>query len=115
MPFFRTRSAPGAAIILCGVPQSKSTPSKNASSKSASSKNASSKNKGKGRYTAPPPKKTAASPLWFGVAITTFLLVGLLIVVTNYIGLLPGDAENRYLIIGLVFISLGFMMATGYH
>jgi hypothetical protein len=71
--------------------------------------------KSKGRYTAPPPKKKAGSPLWFGVGITTFLLVGLLIVVLNYIGLLPGDAENRYLIIGLVFISLGFMMATGYH
>ena len=67
------------------------------------------------RYTPPPPKKAPASPLWFGVAITTFLLVGLVIVVTNYIGLLPGDAENRYLIIGLVFISAGFMMATGYH
>lgn len=69
----------------------------------------------KTRYTPPPPKKAPPSPLWFGVAITTFLLVGLLIVVTNYIGLLPGDAENRYLIIGLVFISAGFMMATGYH
>jgi hypothetical protein len=69
----------------------------------------------KTRYTPPPPKKAPPSPLWFGVAITTFLLVGLVIVVTNYIGLLPGDAENRYLIIGLVFISAGFMMATGYH
>ena len=69
----------------------------------------------KTRYTPPPPKKAPPSPLWFGVAITTFLLVGLLIVVTNYIGLLPGEAENRYLIIGLVFISAGFMMATGYH
>ena len=48
-------------------------------------------------------------------AITTFLLVGLVVVVTNYLGLLPGDAENRYLIIGLVLISAGFMMATGYH
>jgi hypothetical protein len=67
------------------------------------------------RYTPPPPKKAPSSPLWFGVAITTFLLTGLVIVVTNYIGLLPGDAENRYLIIGLVFISAGFMMATGYH
>jgi hypothetical protein len=67
------------------------------------------------RYTPPPPKKAPSSPLWFGVAITTFLLVGLVIVVTNYIGLLPGDAENRYLIIGLMFISAGFMMATGYH
>ena len=60
-------------------------------------------------------RRRRASPLWFGVAITTCLLVGLLIVVTNYIGLLPGDAENRYLIVGLVFISGGFMMATGYH
>jgi hypothetical protein len=67
------------------------------------------------RYTPPPPKKAPPSPLWFGVAITTLLVVGLFVVVTNYIGLLPGDAENRYLIIGLVFISAGFMMATGYH
>jgi hypothetical protein len=73
------------------------------------------KSKQKTRYTAPPPKKAPPSPLWFGVAITTFLLVGLVIVVTNYIGLLPGEAENRYLIIGLVSISTGFMMATGYH
>jgi hypothetical protein len=66
------------------------------------------------RYTPPPPKKAPASPLWMGVAITTLLLVGLVVVVTNYLGLLPGDAENRYLIIGLVLISTGFMMATGY-
>ena len=58
--------------------------------------------------------KAPASPLWMGVAITTFLLAGLVVVVTNYLGLLPGDAENRYLIIGLVLISTGFMMATGY-
>jgi hypothetical protein len=93
-PFFRTRSVPTSAITLSSVPQSKSK---------------------RTRYTPPPPKKAPSSPLWYGVAITTLLLVGLLIVVTNYIGLLPGDAENRYLIIGLVFISAGFMMATGYH
>jgi hypothetical protein len=82
------------AINLCAVPQSKSKRS---------------------RYTPPPPKKAPASPLWFGVAITTLLVVGLFVVVSNYIGILPGDAENRYLIIGLVLISTGFMMATGYH
>ena len=43
------------------------------------------------------------------------LAVGLVVIITNYIGLLPGEAENRYLIIGLVLISTGFMMATGYH
>jgi Cell division protein CrgA len=67
------------------------------------------------RYTPPPPKNKASSPLWMGVAITSFLVVGLIVVVTNYLGILPGEAENRYLIIGLVLISTGFMMATGYH
>jgi hypothetical protein len=66
------------------------------------------------RYTPPPQKKKAASPLWMGLAITTLLLVGLFVVVTNYLGLLPGDAENRYLILGLILISAGFIMATGY-
>jgi cell division protein CrgA len=67
------------------------------------------------RYTPPAPKKAPPSPLWMGVAITTCLVVGLIVVVTNYLGVLPGDAENRYLIVGLVLISVGFMMATGYH
>ena len=49
-----------------------------------------------------------------GVAITTLLLTGLVVIVANYLGLLPGDAENRYLIVGLILISTGFMMATGY-
>jgi len=66
------------AISLSLVPQSKSKRS---------------------RYTPPPPKNAPASPLWMGVAITTFLLTGLVVVVTNYLGLLPGDAENRYLIV----------------
>jgi hypothetical protein len=66
------------------------------------------------RYTPPPAKKAPPSPLWYGVAIATLLALGLLVVVTNYLGLLPGEAENRYLILGLVLISGGFMMATGY-
>ena len=66
------------------------------------------------RYTPPPPKKAPSSPLWMGVAIATLLLTGLFVVVTNYLGMLPGDAENRYLIVGLVLISAGFMAATGY-
>ena len=66
------------------------------------------------RYTPPPAKKAPPSPLWYAVAITTLLVLGLLVVVTNYLGILPGEAENRYLILGLVLISSGFMMATGY-
>src|SRR5437868_1730577 len=91
-PFFPTYDC-AAADYPALVPQSKSKRS---------------------RYTPPPPKKAPASPLWVGVAITTLLLTGLIVVVTNYLGLLPGDAENRYLILGLALISTGFLMATGY-
>ena len=95
-PFFRTRT--GAVRRLSSAP---------CRSRRASRK--------RSRYTPPPPKKAPPSPLWVPVALTTLLLVGLLVVVTNYLSLLPGDTENRYLILGLVLISGGFMMATGYH
>jgi hypothetical protein len=43
------------------------------------------------------------------------LTVGLLLVVTNYLNLLPGpDTENRYLLLGIALISGGFLMATNY-
>lgn len=67
-----------------------------------------------GRYTPPPPKIDAASPLWVPTAMFTFLGVGALTVVLNYLNLLPGDFQNSYLMLGLVSIIAGFMMATQY-
>ena len=67
------------------------------------------------RYTPPPPKKAPPSPLWVPVALTTLLVMGLLVVVLNYLGLLPsGDTQNRYLLLGIGLISAGFLMATNY-
>ncbi len=67
------------------------------------------------RYTPPPPKKAPPSKLWVPVGLTTLLAVGLLVVVTNYLNLLPGpDTENRYLLLGIALISGGFLMATNY-
>ncbi len=67
------------------------------------------------RYTPPPAKKAPPSPLWLPVALTTSLATGLVVVVTNYLALLPGsDAQNRYLLLGLALISGGFVLATGY-
>jgi len=67
------------------------------------------------RYTAPPPKKAPPSKLWIPVALTTLLAVGLIIIVANYLNLLPGrDTENRYLLFGIVLSSSGFLMATNY-
>jgi hypothetical protein len=49
------------------------------------------------------------------VGLTTLLAVGLAVVVTNYLNLLPGaDTENRYLLLGIALISGGFLMATNY-
>ena len=54
------------------------------------------------RYTPPPPKKAPPSKLWVPVGLTTLLAVGLIVVVTNYLNLLPGpDTENRYLLLGI--------------
>jgi Cell division protein CrgA len=66
------------------------------------------------RYTPPPPKKAAPSPLWVPVVMATLLLTGLVVIVTNYMALLPGDTSNRYLLLGLLLIICGFMLATTY-
>ena len=39
---------------------------------------------------------------------------GVLIIVLNYLGLLPGEASNGYLFLGLGFITAGFLLATQY-
>jgi hypothetical protein len=67
------------------------------------------------RYTPPPPKKAPPSKLWVPVTAVTLLAVGLLVVVTNYLNLLPGpDTENRYLLLGILLISGGFFALTGW-
>jgi hypothetical protein len=64
------------------------------------------------RYTPPPPKKPPSSPLWVGTLTFALLLAGVAVVVGNYMNLLPGEAENRYLFLGLGLITGGFIFAT---
>jgi hypothetical protein len=67
------------------------------------------------RYTPPPQKKAPPSKLWVPVALTTLLTAGLVVVVGNYLNLLPGaNTENRYLLLGIGLICLGFLLATNY-
>ncbi len=79
------------------------------------------KGKGKGpakpaskRYTPPPPKAKAGSPLWVPTTMFALLLCGAGIVILNYLGVLPGEQHNRYLFLGLAEITLGFVFATTY-
>jgi hypothetical protein len=67
------------------------------------------------RYTPPPPKKAPPSPLWVPVAMGVLMVTGLIVLLVNYLGVLPGDdAENRYLVLGLALITGGFMLSTTY-
>jgi hypothetical protein len=68
-----------------------------------------------GRYTPPIPREQKVSPLWVPVLMFTFLTVGVLVIILNYVNLLPGDANNGYLLLGLLLITAGFVTATNYH
>ena len=44
----------------------------------------------------------------------SLLFTGTLVIVLNYLGILPGEQQNRYLLLGLAQITAGFVMATFY-
>ena len=66
------------------------------------------------RYTPPPPKNKPPSPLWIPVVMFALLITGTLVIIVNYLGILPGEQQNRYLLLGLAEITAGFVMATFY-
>lgn len=68
-----------------------------------------------GRYTPPIPKEYKVSPKWVPITMFTSLGLGMVIIVVNYLGVLPGGASNWYLLLGLGLITVGFVTATQYH
>jgi multisubunit Na+/H+ antiporter MnhB subunit len=65
------------------------------------------------RYLAPPVKrKPRPSPAWFGWLILGVMGLGVLVIVLNYMGLVPGDTQQLYLWLGLGLIAVGFGLAT---
>jgi len=66
------------------------------------------------RYTPPIPQSAKTSPPWLGPLILGLLIAGVLVIITNYIGLLPGDTSNWYLFLGLGLITAGFLTATSW-
>jgi len=67
------------------------------------------------RYTPPVPKNVRTSPRWMGIAIIVLFLLGVLIVIFNYAGLLPGGVDNLWLIAAIGAIFAGLIVATRYH
>jgi hypothetical protein len=68
------------------------------------------------RYTPPPLRKDQMpSPRWVPVLMFTLLVLGVVVILLNYIDLvLPGATSNGYLILGLGLILAGIITATQY-
>jgi hypothetical protein len=67
-----------------------------------------------GRYTPPVPRGKKVSPPWVPVVMLASLIVGVVVIVVNYLGVFPGGASNWYLLLGLGLIASGFVIATQY-
>ena len=67
------------------------------------------------RYTPPVPRQVKVSPLWVPILMFTCLGLGAAVIFLNYLGLMPGDTNNWYLLLGLGLILAGIMTATQYH
>jgi hypothetical protein len=67
-----------------------------------------------GRYTAPTPKELThpVTKPWVPYVMFVLLLGGLLMILLNYLGVLPSAPTNWYLLGGLLGITGGFATAT---
>jgi hypothetical protein len=92
----RTKDAPGRVTPKGGVKPGRVTP------------------EASNRYTPPVPKSYKVSPVWVPVLLLSLLIIGMLVILSNYLGLLPGGASNGYLLLGLALITMGFIVATRY-
>jgi hypothetical protein len=68
-----------------------------------------------GRYTPPVPKTQKVSPPWVPVLMFSCLLLGMLMIILNYVNVLPSSPSNAWLLGGLGLITVGFITATKYH
>ncbi len=59
-------------------------------------------------------EEPCGEPLWVPIVMFALLFTGTLVIVVNYLGILPGQQQNRYLLLGLAEITAGFVMATFY-
>ncbi len=67
------------------------------------------------RYTPPSPRDAQLpSPMWVPVLMFTLLGLGIVVILLNYVQLLPGATDNWYLLLGLALILGGIVTATQY-
>ncbi len=65
------------------------------------------------RYTPPKPKTAKRSPLWVPATMFTTLGAWMVVILGNYLQLLPGGTvRNSYLFLGLGLLVSGFVLST---
>ncbi|MCY3968123.1 MAG: cell division protein CrgA, partial [bacterium] len=62
-----------------------------------------------------PVSASTISPIWVPVLMFTLLALGAIVIVLNYVALLPGDTNNWYLMAGLGLLLAGMVVATQLH
>lgn len=79
-----------------------------------------SKGRKKAKRRLPPPpkpdpiKEKGPSPAWYVAIMFALMGIGVLVIVINYIGLIPGGTDNTWLLLGLGGIAVGFGMTLNY-
>lgn len=56
-----------------------------------------------------------SSPVWYQVLMFALMGVGIIIILLNYVDLLPGGTDTKYLVLGLGGIAVGFGMTMNFH
>ena len=67
-----------------------------------------------GRYTPPIPREFKESPKIIPYLMFGLLGLGMLVIIINYLDVMPGGANNWWLLAGLGCITAGFVVATKY-
>lgn len=63
----------------------------------------------------PPPKVEKVSPKWYVVLMFSLMAIGAIVIILNYLGVLPGGSDSKWLFLGLGGIGVGFLMTLNFH
>lgn len=58
------------------------------------------------------PMMARATPLYIPVSSVGSIIAGLVVIIMNFLELLPGKTQPQYNLVGLVFMTFGFILAT---
>ncbi len=70
------------------------------------------KNKRRPYVPVPEPKRRKASPRWYGPLVLGIIFLGVVVIVLNYVGVMPGSGgvfDPIFLWVGLGLILVGFL------